>query len=55
MSTPTNSPEPTRWSRAQPAYGTLAPDLLGRADRGLARFVGDPDEERENTTGGGET
>ncbi|MGW7029196.1 hypothetical protein ACWGFX_18695 [Streptomyces xanthophaeus] len=54
MSAPTNGPEPTRLTLAQPGYGTPSPELLARADRGLARFLGDQDEHRDSATEGGE-
>ncbi|MCX5174473.1 hypothetical protein [Streptomyces virginiae] len=52
MSAPTNGPEPTRWTLAQPGYGTPSPELLARADRGLARFLGDEEGQWESATEG---
>ncbi|MGW3326267.1 hypothetical protein [Streptomyces virginiae] len=52
MSTPTNRPEHARRIPARPGYGAPSADLRARADRGLARFLGHPDKERENTSGG---
>ncbi|MEU4359933.1 hypothetical protein [Streptomyces virginiae] len=52
MSTPTNGPEHTRRTPARPGYGAPSADLLARADRGLARFLGHQDKEQENTDGG---
>ncbi|GGS34587.1 hypothetical protein Snoj_00830 [Streptomyces nojiriensis] len=52
MSTPTNGPEHTRRIPARPGYGAPFADLPARAYRGLARFLGCQDKERENTDGG---
>ncbi|MFK0047608.1 hypothetical protein ACIQU4_26625 [Streptomyces sp. NPDC090741] len=54
MSTPTNGPEPARWSPARQDHGTPSAELRARADRGLARFLGDQDNERESAMDGGE-
>ncbi|MGW7342825.1 hypothetical protein [Streptomyces sp. NPDC054854] len=54
MSVPTNGPKPTRWTLAQPGYGTPFPELLARAERGLARFLGDEGGQRESATDWGE-
>ncbi|MFD3809151.1 hypothetical protein ACFWTC_37705 [Streptomyces sp. NPDC058619] len=54
MSPPTNDPEPSRRDLPPPGYGAPSPELLVRAERGLARFLGDQDDRRDATTDGGE-
>ncbi|MER6782235.1 MULTISPECIES: hypothetical protein [unclassified Streptomyces] len=55
MNAPTNGPEPARWNLIRPGFGTPSPELPARADRGLARFLGDQDRQRESATDGGQT
>ncbi|MGR4880680.1 hypothetical protein ACIPUC_14900 [Streptomyces sp. LARHCF249] len=51
---PPNGPEPTRWAPAQTGYGTPSPKLPARANRGLARFLGDQDEGPDSAADRGE-
>lgn len=40
-------------SPARPAYGIPSPEVVARAERGLARFLADQDDKQESTTDGG--
>ncbi|MER7828058.1 hypothetical protein ABTX85_36500 [Streptomyces sp. NPDC096097] len=54
MSAPTNGLEQSKRIPDQPGYGAPSAALLARADRGLARFLGDHDQDTECATDGGE-
>jgi hypothetical protein len=48
------APAPEGRGLQSPLYGAPSPDLLARADRGFARFLGQHDEDQDDGADGGE-
>ncbi|MEU1371105.1 hypothetical protein ABZ454_33925 [Streptomyces sp. NPDC005803] len=48
------APAPEGRGLQPPAYGVPSPALLARADRGLARFLGQHGEDQDDQADGGE-
>ncbi|WP_406274685.1 hypothetical protein OH779_39895 [Actinacidiphila glaucinigra] len=52
--TDTTAPAPEGRGLQAPAYGVPSPALLARADRGLARFLGQHGEDQDHGADGSE-